>query len=112
MSKKLSDRTCNNCKYRPEGITCKLFGTITDSKLFERGCIHFAPIKITNGDKIRAMSDEELAEKFIYTRREQNGDKCYLSTIRVGKWSTKEEALEATLEELKKELKKGIENEQ
>lgn len=50
------------------------------------------------------QSEEKLAEEFIYTRREQNGDKCYLSTIRTGKWSTEDEAYEATLEELKKEV--------
>ena len=60
---------------------------------------------MTNGDKIRNFTDEELAEKFIYTRREPNGDKCYLSTLRTGKWSTEDEAYEATLEELKKEVK-------
>ena len=102
---KLNNMTCGECKYH-KNMRCHLPQRSFIIVPEEDACRHFEQKpKMTNGDKIRAMSDEELTEKFIYTRREQNGDKYYLSTITVGKWSSRTEAKAATIEELKKEVK-------
>ena len=113
----MENRSCKICKYRPEGIICKLFGTIDNSKLFERGCVHFAPIKITNGDKIRTLNDEELAELFIDL---YDGNRCkYCAYMKSGMcslkprheeydeggWVEDEDCIRGMIEYLKKEVK-------
>lgn len=97
----MSDKMCNECK-RCDGDLCTYFDNYSDRES-TLACILFEPQKPTVFDYI-TQSEEKLAEKFIYTRREQNGDKCYLSTITVGKWSSRAEAKAATIEELKKEV--------
>ena len=65
--------------------------------------------KPTNGDRIRSMSDEELAELFVY-KKYYGGSPHWFSTMFPNYdeyqylFNTKQEAIEATLEELKKEV--------
>lgn len=102
----MKNKTCNDCRYMLHKDTfevCTL--RMTETAMFDNACEHFTPPTV--GDRIRQMSDEELAERFVYTRREQNGDKCYLSTITVGKWGSRAESKAATIEELKKEVNNG-----
>ena len=116
IMEKMNNKTCGECKHYDKTVTCNDYAKCSCKEQLvyrfvspkQQNCKHFEPKhKPTNGDRTRAMSDEELAEKFIYTRREQNGDKCYLSTITVGKWSTIAEAIAATIKELKKEFNNG-----
>lgn len=58
----MKTKTCGECKYYVPYSICPCVGVnnITDY------CERFEPKVITNGDKIRQMSDEELAKKFGY----------------------------------------------
>lgn len=103
---KLNNRTCGECRYFTEEggdciYWCNIEAALEPCEQFE------LPKKPTNGDRIRAMSDEELAEKFICGFvHVDNYDKWY-STLFANPacFSSEQEAFEATLEELKKEVK-------
>lgn len=61
--------------------------------------------KPTNGDRIRAMSDEELAKLFVYFKRRTTDDDVYGSILfKQIPFEGKQRAIEATIEELKKEV--------
>ena len=63
---------------------------------------------MTNGDRIRAMSDEELAEKFVYSIVWDEADEGWYSTLFPDtiEFGSKQKALDATIKELKKITKK------
>lgn len=98
----MKNKKCWECRYMLHKDTfevCTL--CMTDTSMFDNACEHFTPP--TNGDKIRQMSDEELAEKFVYR---------YCSTWRSFllqgyEFLTEAEAIAATIKELKKEWKSG-----
>lgn len=84
---------------------------MTETSMFDNACEHFTPP--TNGDKIRQMSDEELAEKLVYCKHVQKiiGEMGYSyvsfasTIIKNEEFETKPEAIAATVKELKKEYK-------
>lgn len=64
-------------------------------------------IKMTNGDRIRALSDEDLAKLFICGYSNYGKYDKWYSTLfaHTACFKSKQEAFEATIEELKKEVK-------
>jgi hypothetical protein len=82
---------------------------ITSSLLFERGCQHFEESKQTGFDHI-TQSVETLAEKLVYhiylTDCMQRKRSYWRSTFfPCNNFATKEKAIAATIEALKKEWK-------
>lgn len=67
----MKNRTCGECKHFDKTVTCNdyakcsckeqlVYGFVSPK---QQSCKHFEPKhKPTNGDRIRAMSDEKLAE--------------------------------------------------
>ncbi len=96
----MSKRSCEYCRYFGDGCRCRAMERqITSSILFERGCQHFEELKQTVFDKI-TESVEALAENLVFW---EGG-----WTSRFIKFTTTnhEDAIAATVEELKKEWKK------
>lgn len=97
----MKNKTCGEC--RKHDIDCFIAKQA-------KACEYFEPKIKTNGDRIRSMSDEELAKKFVHkvSMKYVTG---YVETywvsgiLRNKKWLKKEFAIEATIEELKKEVK-------
>ena len=103
----MNNKICGECLYlyMPDWTECLLDGShIVWAK---PACERFKQkLRDTYGDQIRAMSDEELAEKFVY---QVNYDYCYsefYSTLIPDKeFDSKQEAIAATIVELEKEVK-------
>lgn len=58
----MKNKTCGECQwYDYHHLLCVVGGDVAPT---DCACDSFIPIKLTNGDKIRQMSDEELAEFF------------------------------------------------
>lgn len=119
---KLNKRICKKCKSTRIAIDgdyvgttyfkCETCGYIGDSDNFP---------KITNGDFIRQMSDEELAEMLVFEQvvikniqindlDSSHNEGTYMKMWKSASLPTKffddkEKALAATIEELKKEVK-------
>lgn len=67
----METKTCGECQwYDYHHLLCVVAGDVSPT---DCACGEFTPIKLTNGDKIRKVSNKELAEVFddIY-----NGNKC------------------------------------
>lgn len=64
---------CANCAARTVIATCKHVGVVTGK---EPACAKFEQKPMTNGDKIRAMSNEELAIEFATLTDCGNCDDC------------------------------------
>lgn len=103
----MSKRSCEYCKYLTDGCRCKARDErIISSTLFECGCIHFEESKQTVFDHI-TQSEETLAEKLVYFKERIFPDDIWESTLFFRQsFYSKEEAIAATVEELKKEYKK------
>ena len=108
----MSNKTCRECRYMLHKDTFEVCThSMTETSLFDKACEHFAPP--TNGDKIRQMSDEELAKLLGCTRRIANCphledgypcEKCgveYLNAPAESEVDSKAEAAAATVEKLK-----------
>lgn len=52
-------KLCKDCKNRGKKRNCKFYSDMSD---YAELCKDFEPKKQTNADRIRAMTDEELAE--------------------------------------------------
>lgn len=112
----MSKKSCINCRHHIDGIYgiyCKARSKrITSSNWFECGCPHFEKRQRTVFDFI-TQSKEKLAETLVHNKMYMVQDgilqywvSSYFSTILPGKsWEYESEAIEATLEELKKEVK-------
>lgn len=58
----MKNKTCGECQwYDYHHLLCVVGGDVTPT---DCACDSFTPIKLTNGDKIRQMSNEELANSF------------------------------------------------
>ena len=110
----MKNKTCGECKYHI-GTRCNLPKETFIIMPEIEACRHFTQKpKMTNGDRIRQMSDEELAKKLVYYKHVQKiigemGYSCvrFASTIiKNEEFETKPEAIAATIKELKKEYKK------
>ena len=56
---------------------CKAQGRTVDFPVDDGVCCHFDPIMpMTNADRIRAMTDEELANMVVCPYAKNNWDKC------------------------------------
>lgn len=95
---------CNECK-RCDGDLCTYFDNYSDRES-TLACILFEPKKPTVFDHI-TESVETLAEKLVYRRVVSWDDEInwYSVGLRGYCFRTKEEAIAATIEELKKEAK-------
>lgn len=51
-------KLCKDCKSRGEHSICKFY---TDTSNYAEKCKDFESIKLTNGERIRKMTDKELA---------------------------------------------------
>lgn len=97
--KKLNNRTCGDCNhFYIDNITanCEKLCLICNDD--NPACKYFEPK--TNGDRIRAMSDEELAELIVYYMPNVGYSSYLLATME----RTKNSAVAKTVEELKKEV--------
>lgn len=63
-------KLCKDCKSRGEHSICKFY---TDTSNYAEKCKKFEPIKPTNGERIRKMTDKELAY-FLASIREPDED--------------------------------------
>ena len=115
MEVKMKNRTCSGCRYITEdGGYCVVWGNIAAAlepcELFE------LPKKLTNGDRIRSMSDESLAEVLMDL---YDGNKCkYCAYMKSGMcslkprheeydeggWVEDEDCIRGMIEYLKKEV--------
>ena len=60
----MNNKTCGECQwYDDQHLLCVVGGDVEPT---DCACDSFIPIKFTNGDKIRQMSNDELAGKFGY----------------------------------------------
>lgn len=115
-------KTCGECKHYDFVGQCNYVYEFNNIHANDKACEYFEPKIITNGDRIRQMSDEELAEKLVcssyikkklplYNMKKQLiGYKTVLhqvwkSSITDETYSKKSEAIAATIKELKKEWK-------
>ena len=61
----MNNKTCSECRYMLHKDTFEVCThSMTETSMFDKACKHFAPP--TNGDRIRQMSNEELAEFLDY----------------------------------------------
>jgi hypothetical protein len=105
----MENKTCGECKWfvlNPEGRCVSNDG---EENANNDCCSFFEEKIITNGDRIRSMSDEELAEHLVYMRVVSWDDEVnwYSVVLRSYCFGSKEEALAATIKELKKEFNNG-----
>lgn len=57
----MKNKTCGECKhFNTQKDKCLYNGRFSMSKSYFDACIYFEQKSITNGDKLRQMSDEEL----------------------------------------------------
>ncbi len=109
----MSKRSCEYCKYLTSGCRCRLYDRkISTAIWFDRGCQHFEELKQTIFEKITS-SMETLAEKLVYHFNLYRNTKD--GRVKQRHWSssltedyafeTREEAVAATVEKLKKEWK-------
>jgi hypothetical protein len=110
MSKNETTKTCGECRFfeSKEFICCRSGDEVAEHLA---ACFDFEPVteqKPTNGDKIRQMSDEKLAEKMVYIVRCEEDPTLmgWTSAIIQSLFATKAEAIAATVAELKREWKK------
>lgn len=104
---KTKTKSCGECKYFVgNGEDCIYYCNIES---MDEPCECFE--KPTNGDKIRQMSDEELAERLVYEATTCDGDghvlSGYKSILTGGFWIDRPEAIAGTMKELRKEWKNG-----
>ena len=102
----MSKRSCEYCRYFTDGCRCRARDEqITSSILFDEGCPHFEESKQTVFDYI-TQSVETLAEELVYIIRCEEDPTWteWGSNIVQGVFETREEAVAATIEELKKEV--------
>ena len=92
-------KTCTNCKYDREGIP----------DMHCHGCYNHSkhePMSQTNADRIRSMSDEELAKENLYFISEGALKEGFHYTGLDGRYyKTGEEAFMANMRWLKSEVK-------
>ena len=64
-------KNCENCGYKSrEENPCSMCTVTSYSCGKESDPSMWVPIPLTNGDRIRAMSDEELADRLIFYRED------------------------------------------
>lgn len=86
-------KLCGHCRNRGKNSRCNLYTEISN---YAEKCKDFKPKKQTNADRIRSMSDEELAEfleKIVSGNRDEIGINCgnskceeWKCTECIGKW--------------------------
>jgi hypothetical protein len=94
MKEKLNNKTCKDCRYMLHKDTfevCTL--RMTETAMFDNACEHFTPPTV--GDRIRQMSDEELAEFLRAVKRcppgECRSDRCALCWLQYIQEEAKDE---------------------
>ena len=98
----MNNKTCNDCKLsRPSGRDNWLKCTKKHNDWVLATAPQCETPYITNGDIIRNMSDEELAELIVYYVADVGYTSDWLETMD----RTKNSAVEKTIEALKKEAK-------
>lgn len=71
----MKNKTCGECRYMLHKDAFKVCThSMTETSMFDEACKHFAPP--TNGDLIRQMSNEELAELFDVCLRDVTECDC------------------------------------
>jgi hypothetical protein len=72
----MTNKTCGECRYyeHPAGQCSKVI-EYNNCHITDKACEYFEP-KLTNGDVIRQMSNEELAQKFGYPCPPKIKKKC------------------------------------
>lgn len=104
----MENKTCGECKWFVLNSEGRCRSNEGEENANNDCCSFFEQKAITNGDRIRQMSNEELAEKFVYfdySVCDDNGmGYPWCSTLFEdgGNFETEEKAIAATLEELNK----------
>lgn len=62
----MKNKTCGECKHYGTPHNCVCIFAQPDYNAVDKGCKDFERRIITNGDRIREMSNEELARLFAY----------------------------------------------
>lgn len=102
------EKTCGQCKFYDLHGGCNKIPNVLWLHSTNIACIKFDPKNPTNADKIRQMSNRELAEYFIY-----ESGAMFASTLIVDKtFDTFDEAIEATMEYLNASAESEVENEE
>ena len=65
----MANKTCGECRYLDKNRYCEFLDF--EPKPQMKGCANFEP-KPTNGDRIRQMSNKELAEMLVYPVKPMN----------------------------------------
>ena len=105
----MKNRTCGECRFHHRDYHyCQADKECKSIYPESPACDNFAERTIAIGDKIRALSDEDLAELFVYrVVYNEYDDEGWDSTLfsNTIEFSSRQKALEATLEELRREVK-------
>lgn len=96
----MENKTCGECQwYDYHHLLCVVGGDVEPT---DCACDSFIPIKRTNGDVIRQMSNEELAEEFVDMMYDRvAGDYRYYSMLTGEFYNSRKEAIAATVAKLK-----------
>lgn len=101
IMEKMNNKTCGECKYFKSTDCSSVCTWYCCENSEEETCCNFElPKKLTNGDRIRSMSDEELAMLMI----DDCCSHCNYGVDKFGNCNTKMSCDEAILEWLKKEV--------
>jgi hypothetical protein len=93
-------KTCGECKHYYDYVPRK--APCCWSKPTENVCVEFEQRVITNGDKIRQMSNTELAEMLVYSVKIAGGLKFMYSSQLIDKcYHRRANAVNATVAKLK-----------
>lgn len=104
----MNNKTCGECRFHHRDYHyCQADKECKSIYPESPACENFAVRTITNSNRIRALSDADLAELFVHGLAYDVNYEEWYSTLFPGTvcFSSKQKALEATLEELKKEVK-------
>ena len=76
-------KLCKDCKNQGSKSVCRYYGGVSN---YAERCKHFEEIKKTNADKIRAMSDEELADFLVDVETHGYHDQSVSGTLEMIDW--------------------------
>ena len=76
-------KLCKDCKNRGQKINCQFYNTMSN---FAERCPYFEKGRQTNADRIRAMSDEELAEFLVNVETQGYHDQSVSGTLEMIDW--------------------------
>ena len=99
----MKNKTCGECKHFVVSNYLDVCTVVCENyKTDSFACDYFEPKVISNGDRIRQMSDEELAKIFVC---KITANDVFYSHFTNGFYTSEAEAIFATIKGLKQEAK-------